>query len=131
VARIYQARFIVGIRSAFTFSFYLFLDRAGKTPFKLPGKWWPEDRIEALGSAAGIPVNGTRTVLDGPAFRRAFPGSISCNGLAAPPLILLMILLGNNRRLVKTDRSGWLSNGLVGLACLLMTLLPIVYLISR
>jgi Mn2+/Fe2+ NRAMP family transporter len=62
---------------------------------------------------------------------KALVYSAILNGLAAPPFILLMILLGNNRRLVKTYRSGWLSNGLVGLACLLMTLLPIVYLISR
>jgi hypothetical protein len=90
VARIYQARFIVGTRSAYTFSYYLFLDRAGETLLKLPGKWWPEDRIEALGSAAGIPVNGTRTVLEGPAFRRAFPGSISW--FSAHPVITAILM---------------------------------------
>jgi Mn2+/Fe2+ NRAMP family transporter len=53
------------------------------------------------------------------------------NGLTAPPLMFLMLLVGNNRRAVRTYRSGWLSNTLVGLACVLMTLLPLVYLIVK
>jgi Mn2+/Fe2+ NRAMP family transporter len=51
------------------------------------------------------------------------------NGLAAPPLMFLMLLVGNNRRAVRNYRSGWLSNVLVGLACALMTVLPLAYLI--
>ena len=50
------------------------------------------------------------------------------NGLAAPPLILLMLILGNKQRAVGRYRSGRISNGLVGIACLLMTALPIAYL---
>lgn len=50
------------------------------------------------------------------------------NGLAAPPLILLMLLLGNNKQLGQKFQSGWVSNILVGLAFLLMTALPLAYL---
>src|SRR2546425_3204772 len=53
------------------------------------------------------------------------------NGVAAPPLILLMLLLGNDKRAAHRYRSGWLSNVLVGSACLLMTALPLAYLIVR
>src|SRR5438046_7429633 len=53
------------------------------------------------------------------------------NGLTAPPLILLMLLLGNNKRAVHRYRSRWLSNILVGLACLLMAVLPLAYLIVK
>ena len=53
------------------------------------------------------------------------------NGLAAPPLISLMLLLGNSKRLVRRFRSGWLSNLLVGFALLLMTLLPLAYLVVK
>jgi Mn2+/Fe2+ NRAMP family transporter len=52
------------------------------------------------------------------------------NGLAAPPLILLMLLLGNDRITMGRWRSGWLSNAIVGLALLAMVLAPIVYLLS-
>jgi NRAMP (natural resistance-associated macrophage protein)-like metal ion transporter len=51
------------------------------------------------------------------------------NGLAAPPLILLMMLLGNDRRTVGEHRSGRLSNSLVGLALLAMVAAPIAYLL--
>ena len=57
--------------------------------------------------------------------------SATLNGLAAPPLILLMLILGNRQSAVQRYRSGWISNGLVGLACLLMTALPIVYLVAK
>ena len=53
------------------------------------------------------------------------------NGLAAPPLIFLMLVLGNSKRAVHRYRSRWLSNILVGLACLLMTVLPLAYVIVR
>jgi Mn2+/Fe2+ NRAMP family transporter len=52
------------------------------------------------------------------------------NGLAAPPLILLMLLLGNDRVTMGRWRSGWLSNAIVGLALLAMVLAPIAYLLS-
>jgi Mn2+/Fe2+ NRAMP family transporter len=53
------------------------------------------------------------------------------NGLVAPPLILLMLVLGNSKRMARRFRSGWVSNVLVGLACLLMTLLPLAYLLVK
>ena len=52
------------------------------------------------------------------------------NGLAAPPLILLMLLLGNDRRTMGRWRSGWLSNAIVGLALLAMVGAPVAYLLS-
>lgn len=57
--------------------------------------------------------------------------SATLNGLAAPPLILLMLILGNKQGAVRGYRSGWISNGLVGIACLLMTALPIAYLLAK
>jgi NRAMP (natural resistance-associated macrophage protein)-like metal ion transporter len=52
------------------------------------------------------------------------------NGLAAPPLILLMLLLSNS----KTTCGRWTgrtwSNLLVGLALVLMTALPVLYLVA-
>ncbi len=51
------------------------------------------------------------------------------NGLVAPPVILLMLILGNRERAVHRHRSGWVSNLLVGLACLLMTSLPVAALL--
>ena len=52
------------------------------------------------------------------------------NGLAAPPLILLMLFLGNDPGTMGSWRSGWVSNALVGLALLAMVLAPIAYLLS-
>ncbi len=59
-----------------TFSYYLFLDQNGRTLLKLPAKWWPEEGIERLGQALGVVITGTLGTLDGPAFRRQYPGSI-------------------------------------------------------
>ncbi|TMF35818.1 MAG: divalent metal cation transporter [Chloroflexi bacterium] len=53
------------------------------------------------------------------------------NGLAAPPVIGSMLVLGNRAGAVGRHRSGWLSNLLVGFACLLMTALPLIYLALR
>jgi Mn2+/Fe2+ NRAMP family transporter len=50
------------------------------------------------------------------------------NGVAAPPLILLMLILSNHKPTCgKWTGRRW-SNALVGLALLLMTALPIAYL---
>ena len=46
-------------------------------------------------------------------------------------LIFLMLVLGNSKRLARRFRSGWVSNLLVGLACLLMALLPLAYLLVK
>jgi NRAMP (natural resistance-associated macrophage protein)-like metal ion transporter len=50
------------------------------------------------------------------------------NGLAAPPLILLMLVLSNSHRAVGKLTGGFVSDLLVGLALVVMTVLPIVYL---
>lgn len=43
------------------------------------------------------------------------------NGLAAPPLILLILLIANNKKIMGTHVNGWLSNVLGTLIFLLMT----------
>jgi hypothetical protein len=67
---------VVSLRHDMTFTYYLFLDQNGRTLLKLPAKWWPEEGIERLGQALGVVVTGTSGILDGPAFRRRYPGSI-------------------------------------------------------
>ena len=53
------------------------------------------------------------------------------NGVAAPPLILLMLLLARDTGTVGTWRSGRLSAGLVGIAFVVMAGAPIAYLLAR
>jgi Mn2+/Fe2+ NRAMP family transporter len=53
------------------------------------------------------------------------------NGLAAPPLILLMLLLSRSRRLCGAWTGQWLSTALVTIAFVLMAGLPLVYLAVR
>ncbi len=62
---------------------------------------------------------------------KALVYSALLNGLAAPPLILLMLILGNRQKAVHGFRSGRLSNALVAAAFLLMAGLPIAYLLAR
>jgi Mn2+/Fe2+ NRAMP family transporter len=52
------------------------------------------------------------------------------NGVAAPPLILLMLMLSNHRPTCGRWTGRRWSNVLVGLALVLMTVLPIAYLIA-
>ena len=52
------------------------------------------------------------------------------NGVAAPPLILLMLILSNHRPTCGPWTGRRWSNVLVGLALVLMTVLPIAYLIA-
>lgn len=67
---------VVTFKYRMTFTYYLFLDKNGRTLLKLPAKWWPEEGIERLGQALGVVVTGTFGIIDGPAFRRQYPGSI-------------------------------------------------------
>jgi Mn2+/Fe2+ NRAMP family transporter len=53
------------------------------------------------------------------------------NGLAAPPLILLMLLLSNSRATVGEWTGGRVSNALVGMTFVVMTGLPIAFLLAR
>jgi len=62
---------------------------------------------------------------------KALVYSAVLNGLAAPPPIFLMILLGNKKQVLGKHVSGRLSNVVVGAACLLMVALPILYLLQR
>jgi Mn2+/Fe2+ NRAMP family transporter len=51
------------------------------------------------------------------------------NGLAAPPLILLMLLLSRARDVCGDLAGGRLSTALVVVALVLMTALPLIYLL--
>jgi len=62
---------------------------------------------------------------------KALVYSAILNGLAAPPLILLMLILANKNGLLGRWGSRWLSNLMVGLALLVMTGLPIAYLVHH
>ena len=53
------------------------------------------------------------------------------NGLAAPPLILLMLLLSRARDICGDLAGGRLSTALVVVALVLMTALPLIYLLVR
>jgi NRAMP (natural resistance-associated macrophage protein)-like metal ion transporter len=53
------------------------------------------------------------------------------NGLAAPPLMVMMMVVGNKKEALGTHRSGWLSNALVGVSILVMAGLPVAYLLVR
>jgi Mn2+/Fe2+ NRAMP family transporter len=44
------------------------------------------------------------------------------NGLVAPPLIVVLLLISNNRKIVGKHANGWLSNTLGLIAVVLMTL---------
>jgi Mn2+/Fe2+ NRAMP family transporter len=44
------------------------------------------------------------------------------NGLVAPPLIVVLLLICNNRKIVGENGNGWLSNTLGGLAVVIMSL---------
>jgi NRAMP (natural resistance-associated macrophage protein)-like metal ion transporter len=52
------------------------------------------------------------------------------NGVAAPPLILLMLILSNHQPTCGRWTAGRWSNALVSVALVLMTALPIAYLVS-
>jgi NRAMP (natural resistance-associated macrophage protein)-like metal ion transporter len=59
---------------------------------------------------------------------RALYVSAILNGLAAPPLILLMLILANARS--STHPSGWLSNALMVAALLVMTASAVTYVVG-
>jgi Mn2+/Fe2+ NRAMP family transporter len=60
---------------------------------------------------------------------RALVLSAVLNGLAAPPILLLMLLLSRSD-VCGVHRARWLSSSLVGTAALLMAALPVWYLLS-
>ena len=77
-----------------------------------------------LGMAVGAGLN-----LVGIPPIKALYASAILNGLAAPPIMLLMLLASRTTMLGRW-RSGWLSTTLVAIAVLVMTGLPVWYLLS-
>ena len=51
------------------------------------------------------------------------------NGVTAPPLILVMLLLARSRRTLGDHRSGWLSTTVVVATIVVSTALPVAYLV--
>ena len=51
------------------------------------------------------------------------------NGLAAPPLILLLLVISRSKRVMGEHAGGGLSSVLVGITLVLMAGLPIAYLV--
>ena len=77
-----------------------------------------------LGMAVGAGLN-----LVGIPPIKALYASAILNGLAAPPIMLLMLLASRTTMLGRW-RSGWLSTTVVAIAVLVMTGLPVWYLLS-
>jgi NRAMP (natural resistance-associated macrophage protein)-like metal ion transporter len=61
---------------------------------------------------------------------RALYFSAILNGLAAPPLVLVMLLLSRSESTCGPWRGGWLSTALMAITFLLMAGLPVVYLFT-
>ena len=82
--------------------------------------------ILVVATLAGVVMNFVH--LD--PIRALFLSSV-INGMMAPPLLILLILLGADRDIMKRHASGRLSLGLTGLAAGLMTLAALALVISR
>ena len=80
--------------------------------------------VIVLGMAVGAGLN-----LVGIPPIKALYASAILNGLAAPPIMLLMLLASRTTMLGRW-RSGWLSTTVVAMAVLVMTGLPVWYLLS-
>ena len=78
--------------------------------------------VAAMGVGIGLNFIGINPI-------RALVLSAVLNGLAAPPILVLMLLLTRSD-LVGKHRAGWLSMSLVGTAALVMTALPLWYLLA-
>ena len=62
---------------------------------------------------------------------RALYWSAILNGLAAPPLIVMILLLSRRTHVLGEHTSGRISQTMVGFAALASTLLPVLYLLAR
>lgn len=62
---------------------------------------------------------------------RALYWSAILNGLAAPPLIVMILLLSRRTHVLGEHTSGRVSQAMVGVAALVSTLLPVLYLLAR
>jgi len=111
---------------------------AGSTGYALAEAFgWHEGLSRTLRQARGFYLVIAVAVLAGLAMNLAGIDPIRglflaavLNGLAAPPLILLMLLLVNDEGTVGRWRSGWLSNALVGIALFAMVAAPVAYVLS-
>jgi NRAMP (natural resistance-associated macrophage protein)-like metal ion transporter len=111
---------------------------AGSTGYALAEAFgWHEGLSRTLRQARGFYLVIAVAVLAGLAMNLAGIDPIHglflaavLNGLAAPPLILLMLLLVNDEGTVGRWRSGWLSNALVVIALLAMVAAPVAYVLS-
>jgi hypothetical protein len=90
IGRIYEASFHMGMKYPYVMTYFLFLGRNGRTLFKLYAKWWPQEDMQAIGAALDVPVNGAINILSAPAYRSAFPGSISW--VVAHPLLAATVV---------------------------------------
>jgi NRAMP (natural resistance-associated macrophage protein)-like metal ion transporter len=111
---------------------------AGSTGYALAEAFgWHEGLSRTLRQARGFYLVIAVAVLAGLAMNLAGIDPIHglflaavLNGLAAPPLILLMLLLVNDEGTVGRWRSGWLSNALVSIALFAMVAAPVAYVVS-
>ena len=111
---------------------------AGSTGYALAEAFgWHEGLSRTLRQARGFYLVIAVAVLAGLAMNLAGIDPIHglflaavLNGLAAPPLILLMLLLVNDEGTVGRWRSGWLSNVLVSVALFAMVAAPVAYVLS-
>jgi len=62
---------------------------------------------------------------------RALYWSAMLNGLAAPPLIVMILLLSRHKHVLGEHVSGRLSSTMVLLAAIVSTVLPVLYLFAR
>jgi len=99
---------------------------------------WHEGLSARLRDARGFYAVVTASMLTGVVIGyvgldpiRALYFAAIFNGLAAPPLLALMLVLGRDRRTVANFRSGPWSVALVGAALAVSLGLPVAYLLAR
>jgi len=78
----------------------------------------------------GSMLSGAIVSLSGLDSIRALYYAAILNGLVAPPLIALMLLLARDRSLCGHHASGWLSTTVVGLTVVASVALPVMYVLT-
>ena len=109
---------------------------AGSTAYAISEAFgWHEGLSKAFRQAKGFYLVLAASMLAGVSLEivaldpiRALYLAAILNGLAAPPLIVLMLLLGRDERVMGTHRSGRLSLTIVGLTIAFSVAAPIAYL---
>ena len=79
--------------------------------------------------AAAVVVGGALNFVGIDPIRALFITAV-INGLVAPPLLVLIVLLGSDRRVMKDKVSGPLSKGLTWAATALMTIAALALLVT-